>query len=176
MNIKQLGFIGIGLLIATALFTFAKLNHASATKVDGTMFQDWKVTCKPADEKAKTPETCLINQQVNSTVDGKQQPVALYQFGYFGPKKELQFIQLLPLGVRLDAGTSIVSSKKLIAPSKYITCTATGCEAAAPISDADLKTLLSNTENAVAFMGIDGQVSNLLLSTKGLSEALHYIK
>lgn len=176
MKTKQLGFVAIGLLITTAIFTFSKLNVASAAKTDGKKFGDWQVSCTPADEKAKTSEVCLLTQQVNITQEDKQQPIALFQIGYFGPKKELKLVETLPLGVRIEAGTSIISSKKLIAPGKYTTCIAGGCQAVVPLTDADLKTLLSNTENAVAFMNLEGKQMNLPISTKGLEEGLNYIK
>jgi len=176
-NTKQIAFVVIGLLIVSAVFTFSKLNMASAAKTDGKKFDDWMVSCKPADEKTNTPEMCLLNQQVNVTQEDKtQQPMALYQIGYFGPQKELKLIQTLPLGIRIEAGTSIISSKKLIAPGKYTTCIASGCQAVVPLSDADLKALLSNSENAVAFMNLEGKQLTLPLSIKGLEEGLNYIK
>jgi len=120
---------------------------------------------------------CLLNQQINVTQEDKtQQPVALFQIGYFGPKQELKLIQTLPLGVRIEAGTSIISSKKLIAPGKYTTCIAGGCQAVVPISNADLKALLSNSENVVAFMNLEGKQLSLPISIKGLEEGLSYIK
>ena len=176
-NTKQLTFIVVGLLIVTAVFTFSKLNVASAAKTDGKKFGDWQVSCTPADEKTKTPEVCLLNQQINVTQEDKtQQPVALFQIGYFGPKQELKLIQTLPLGVRIEAGTSIISSKKLIAPGKYTTCIAGGCQAVVPLSNADLKALFSNSENVVAFMNLEGKQLSLPISIKGLEEGLNYLK
>jgi len=176
-NAKQLTFVVLGLLIATAVFTFSKLNIASAAKTDGKKFGDWQVSCTPADEKTNTPELCLLNQQINITQEDKtQKPAALYQIGYFGPKKELKLIQTLPLGIRIEAGTSIISSKKLIAPGKYTTCIASGCQAVAALSDADIKTLLSNSENLVAFMSVEGKQLSWPLSIKGLEEGLNYVK
>lgn len=176
INIKQISFVIFGLVIITAIFAFSKLNIATAAKKDGKKFEDWVVACAPKNDKTKTPETCLLSQQLNLTQENKQQPIALFQIGYFGPKKELKIIQTLPLGVRLEAGTSIISSKKLIAPGKYTTCTQSGCQAVAQISNADLKTLASTKENSVAFMNLDGKQLTLPLSVKGLVEGLKYIK
>lgn len=176
-NAKQLTFVILGLLIVTAVFTFSKLNVASAAKTDGKKFGDWQVACTPADEKTKTPEVCMLNQQINVTQEDKtQQPVALFQIGYFGPKQELKLIQTLPLGVRIEAGTSIISSKKLIAPGKYTTCIAGGCQAVVSLSNADLKALFSNSENVVAFMNLEGKQLSLPISIKGLEEGLNYLK
>ncbi len=173
---KQLGFVAIGLVIVTVVFTFSKLNIASAARTDGKKFEDWLVSCSPADEKTNTPEICLLNQQINITQEDKQQPVALFQIGYFGPDKELKLIETLPLGIRIEAGTSIISSKKLIAPGKYTTCIAGGCQAVVPLSDADIKALLSNSDNVVAFMNLEGKQLTLPISIKGLEEGLRYIK
>lgn len=176
INIKQISFVILGLVIVTALFAISRLNVATAAKKDGKQFDDWVVTCTPEDEKTKSPEVCLLSQQLNITQDDKQQPLALFQIGYFGKEKELKMIQTLPLGLRLEAGTSIISSKKLIAPGKYTTCTQAGCQAVATITDADLKTLTSTQENSVAFMNLEGKQISWPISVKGLEKGLQYIK
>ena len=173
---KQKYFVILGIVIITALFAFSQLSNATAAKKDGKKFDDWTVACTTKNDETKTPEICILTQQVNLTKDDKQQTIALFQIGYFGEKKELKIIQTLPLGVRLEAGTSIISSKKLIAPGRYQTCTQEGCQAVAAISKADLKTLTSTKENSVAFMNLNGQQIPLPLSTKGMSKGLNYIK
>ena len=176
-NVKKISFVVFGLIIITAIFAFTQSNIATAAKKNGKKFSDWSVSCTPADAKTKTPQACLLNQQVNVTQkDNKQQPLALFQIGYFGPKKELKLIETLPLGVRLEAGTSIISSKKLIIPGTYSTCLNSGCQAIASISDSDLKTLLANKENTVAFMNLEGEQLTLPISVKGLKKGLDYIK
>ena len=169
-------FVLIGLSVATIIFIIAKTDNASGAKTDGKKFGDWVVSCTTADEKAKTSETCLLSQQIDLTQDDKKRPIALFQIGYFGPQKELKIVETLPLGVRLDAGTSIISSKNLVANGKYVTCLETGCQAVAVISDGDLKLILSNVENSIAFMNIEGKQLSLPLSVKGLKEGLDYIK
>jgi invasion protein IalB len=173
---KQIAFVILGLVLVTAIFAFSKLNSATAAKTDGKKFEDWTVSCTPKDDKNNTPEICLLNLQLNITQEDKQQPIALFQIGYFGENKELKIIQTLPLGVRLEAGTSIISSKKLIAPGKYSTCTQAGCQAVAAISDAALETLTSTEENSVVFINLEGKQLTLPLSVKGLSKGLKYIK
>ena len=176
MKTKQIGFVILGLVIISAIFALTKLNIATAAKKDGKNFGDWVVSCTPKNEETKTPESCLLTQQVNITQEDKQQPIALFQIGYFGSEKELKLIQTLPLGVRLEAGTSIISSKKLIAPGKYTTCLNSGCNAVAPISEDDLKTMLANAENSIAFMNLEGKQIALPLSVKGLEKGLAFIK
>jgi invasion protein IalB len=175
-NIKQAIFVIIGLAIISTVFIITKPSSVEASKQEGKKFDDWVVSCSKADEKTKTPQVCFLTQQVNITKEDKQEVVAIYQIGYFGPNKELKMIQTVPLGIRIEAGTSIVSSKNLVAPGKYTTCTNLGCQAVATISDADLKTILGTKEANLVFMNLDGQQIPLPLSTKGLQEGLKYIK
>lgn len=175
-NIKQSIFVIVGIAIVSIVFILTKPGNVEASKQEGKKFEDWVVSCSPIDEKTKAQQICVLTQQVNVTKDDKQQVIAVYQIGYFGPKKELRMIETLPLGIRIEAGTSIIISKNLLAPGKYTTCTNLGCQAVADISDADLKTVLSTKEANVAFMNVDGQQLSLPLSTKGLQEGLEYLK
>lgn len=175
-NVKQLSFVFAGLAIITTIFLLTKSGHVEASDKEGKKFDDWSVQCTKEDTKNNVSAMCLLSQQINVTKDDKQEPLALYQIGYIGPKKELKMVQTLPLGVRVDAGTSIVSSKKLIAPGKFSVCTQNGCQAVAEISDADLKTMLKTNENTVVFMNIEGKQVAMPISTKGLEEGLKFIK
>jgi invasion protein IalB len=85
-------------------------------------------------------------------------------------------IQTLPLGVRIEPGTSIISSKKMIAPGRYTNCTQAGCQAIARITDLDLEAMLTSTENSLVFMNKNAQQLVLPLSVKGLKKGLNYIK
>ncbi len=80
------------------------------------------------------------------------------------------------IGIRLDSGTSIISSKKLITPGKFTVCNQSGCQSISDISEEDLKTILNTTENTVAFMNTEGKQVGIPFSIKGLSEGLKYIK
>jgi len=175
-NVKKISFVIFGLIIAAAIFAFAQSNIANAAKKNGKKFGDWSVSCTEADAKTKTPQICSLTHQVVIQQDGKTHPFAFFQMRYVGEKKELKFIQKLPVGVGLEAGTSIISSKKFIAPGKYLTCFSDGCQAVAGVSDADLKTLLANKENTLAFMTVDGRQMAVAIPTKGLAKGLKYIK
>ena len=150
-SVKKLAFVFLGLAVIVSVFLLTKSTYVLASKKD-------------------------LSQQVNITQDNAQQPLALYQIGYIGPKKELKLITTLPLGVRLDSGTSIISSKKLISPGKFTVCNQSGCQSISDISEEDLQTILNTTENTVAFMNTEGKQVGIPLSTKGLSEGLKYIK
>lgn len=176
-KMKKNIFILFGLAIILGIFLMNKSN-ASSANIEGTKFDDWVVSCSKADEKTKTPRICLLSQQLQVKQDDskEQQVIAIYQLGYFGPKKELKMIQTLPLGVSISAGTSIISSKNLIAQGSYTVCSAAGCQAIAAISEKDLKAMLTTEENSVAFMNIEGKQINLPISVKGLEKGLEFIK
>ncbi len=175
-NVKKISFVVFGLIIAAAIFAFTQSNIANAAKKNGKKFGDWSVSCTKADAKTKTPQMCTLTQQINIEKDGKKSPYVIFQIGYLGEKKELKLIQIVPMGISIEAGTSIVSSKKLIAPGRYFTCLSSGCQAVALISDADLKTLFATKENSFVFMGIDGSNQTAPFSVKGLKKGLEYIK
>ncbi len=175
-NVKRLAFVFLGLAIISIVFILMKHNSVEASSKNGKKFEDWTVQCNKVDDKENSQEVCLLTQQINVTQDDKQQPLALYQIGYIGPKRELKMIQMLPLGVRLDAGTSIVSSKNLIAPGKFTICNQSGCQAVADISDADLKTIVNNNENTVVFMNAESKTISMPMSIKGLEKGLNFLK
>ena len=175
-SIQKLIFVFLGLAVIVAVFLLTKSTYVQASQKDGKKFDDWSVSCTKEDSKASIPAVCLLSQQINVTQDNTQQPLALYQIGYIGAQKELKLISTLPLGVRVDAGTSIISSNKLIVPGKFTVCTQSGCQAVADLSEEDLKTLLNSTENTVAFMNIEGKQVAIPFSTKGLAEGLKFIK
>jgi invasion protein IalB len=179
---KQLYFIVAGLAAITIMFTLmTHFNVATAAKENGKVFEDWIVSCarhEKKDKQGEFNEICVLTQQLNITPENskEKQPIALFQIGYFGDKKELKMVQTLPLGISIQAGTSIVSDQKMIAAGVYTTCLNTGCNAVANISDQDLKTLLSGKDNTLAFMSVEGKQISLPLSTKGLDQGLKYIK
>lgn len=176
ISVKKLIFVLLGLALVVGIFLLTKSGYVQASKKDGKKFDDWNVTCTKEDKETNTPSTCFLSQQVTIKQDGNQQPLALYQIGYVGPKKNLKLIVTLPLGVRLDSGTSVISSQKLISPGKFTVCTQSGCQAVSEVSEEDLTTILNTTENTVAFMNTSGKQVAIPLSTKGLSEGLKYIK
>ena len=170
---NKLFFILTGLVIIGTGFFVSKEHIAQAGSKEGQKFDDWTVACSK-DEKKK--QTCLLTQQITVTKDDKAQIIAVYQIGYFGKDKTLKMIQIVPLGINLQIGTSIISGDKLIAPGKFAVCTTVGCQAVADISDNDLNTILSNAQNSLGLMGADGKQANISMSNKGLKEGLEAIK
>ena len=69
INVKQISFVILGLVIVTAIFGLSKFNIATAAKKDGKKFDDWVVSCSSGDKETKTPEVCILSQQVSFTQD-----------------------------------------------------------------------------------------------------------
>ncbi|MFY9589587.1 invasion associated locus B family protein [Rickettsia endosymbiont of Halotydeus destructor] len=172
---KKTLFVFVGLLFIGSGFLFGQPEKVdAASKEEKKKFGNWALSCI-ADDKKK--QICFLSQQVNNTTKGKEQEVlAMYQVGYFGQEKELKIIEILPANIQIPAGTSIISSTKLIAPGKYVNCTAGNCQAIAPLSQEDLKTILSNENNSIGVMNAEGKQVNFPLSKDGLEEGLKALK
>lgn len=171
MKVKQLVFIFIGLaLIGTGLF-FGRMHLADASLKEGQKFDDWKVACVKGQDKSKKT-ICYLGQEVTITKDDKPQVLAMYQIGHFQDDKKLRMIQILPLGIALQPGTSLMIGEKLIAPGKFTTCTAVGCNAVAEISNEDFEAILSVEKPALIFMNLEGTQVSLPISSKGLKEGI----
>lgn len=185
-NIKRLLFVTSGLIIIAASAFFYKSHYAEAAIQEGKKFDDWVVGCTkiPHPDKPDTQiNQCFLTQSILLNQDNdkdqksdKQQVIAIYQIGYFGNDKTLTMIQILPLGIRVDAGTSIISSKDLLSTGRFSTCINTGCHAHAAISEEDLQKIMSSSENSVAYMNIQGKQVTIPLSTKGLEKGLAYLR
>lgn len=174
--VKKSLFVTAGLAVMGLGLFFGSPSRVDAAVKDGKAFSDWVVKCTTSTDKK---QICFLQQSLNSTKDDKQQLLAMYQVGYFGSGKtrSLKMIQTIPTDVSITPGTSIISSKKLVAPGKYVSCTKDSCQAIADISDNDLKTILSSGSNPiVGFMNSVGQQVNLPFSTKGLEEGLKALK
>lgn len=169
-------FVIVGMAVIVGAFFLSKSSIVQATKKEGKQFDDWQVSCTPKDENSDAPQICFLTQQVMIGEEDKQQLLAVYQIGYFGENKDLKMIQILPLGISVEAGTSIVSSKNMVALGRYTTCTQAGCQAIANISEEELKKILATSENSVAFMNVEGKLINIPLSNKGLEKGLAFLR
>jgi len=170
---KKTLFVITGLVLIGTGFFLTKTHIANASGINGKVFGDWKVSCVKNENKNNL---CFLTQQATTTKDDKLQILAVYQVGYFGKDNVLKFIQIVPLGVNLQSGTSIISGEKLLAPSKFTICTAAGCEAIGIITNDDFQTIISNNNNFLAMMGSDNKQINLPISSKGLKEGLEALK
>ncbi|MGC0371330.1 MAG: hypothetical protein DGJ47_000016 [Rickettsiaceae bacterium] len=176
MSLKKITFALVGTLFTFATFTLLKNNNAIGAKQDGKVFEDWSVACSMQTINKKKAQLCVLKQSVNLKKEEKNEIIAEYEIGYYGDKKELKIIQTLPLNIRLDAGTSIVSADKAVTSGKFIVCTKQGCQAISNLSDENLKIILQNDHSKIVFMSIYGKQIATPFSSKGLGAALSYIK
>ena len=162
--------LGIGIIIGGV---FLSKSHTIAGVKEGQKFEDWTVNCFKDDKDKKT---CHLVQSLTANKDNKSAIVAAYQIGYYGDKKELKIIEVLPLGINVTSGTSLISSGKLVVPGKFTVCSTVGCNAVGSISEENLNELYSSQENLIGYINQDGQQVNLPFSVNGLKEGLKAIK
>ncbi|MES2215053.1 MAG: invasion associated locus B family protein [Pseudomonadota bacterium] len=160
-----------GLALVTFLVLVGRSHYVEASPKEGQKFEDWTVTCTKENKK----EVCFLSQALSSK-ENPEQRVAEFRVGYFGDKT-LKMIQLLPFGVMLQSGTSIISDDKLIAPGKFTTCQpVVGCIAVSELNKESLDTVLKSTANSVGLLTIEGQQINVVFSNKGLKEGIDSLK
>lgn len=172
---KKTLFVFAGLSLMAGGFLLGKPEGVNAaSKEEPKKFGSWVLNCST---DAQKKQTCLLTQQINNNIKDKEQEIlAIYNIGYFGQEKDLKIVEVVPANIQVAPGTSIVSGTKLIAPGKYVTCTAGSCQAVATISQSDLKTILANDNNSIALMNIEGKQINFPLSKDGLEEGVKALK
>ncbi len=172
-QITKILFVLVGISIIIAGIFLSKSSSIAGVK-EGQKFEDWTVSCS---KDAKEKRVCSLVQSL-STVDkdNKTTTVAAYQMGFYGETKELKIIEILPLGINVSAGTSLISSGQLLIPGKFTTCSTVSCNAVGAISQVNLDALLASQENTIAFINIKGEQINLPFSANGLKEGLKAIK
>ncbi len=144
-----------------------------AEAAEPKIYGDWKLACQKPEGAKK--EICALQQSITVKQEDKQVPVATYEFTYTDDKA-LKMIQVLPQGVLLQPGTSLIVGDKVIANAKFTVCQNGGCIAVAEISKDDLKTILSKESVALGMFNNEGKQTDLLMSTKGLKEGLDALK
>ncbi len=146
---------------------------SSEAAAEQKVYGDWKLACQKSESAKK--EVCALQQNITVKQDEKQVPVAAYEFTYTD-KKDLKMIQVLPQGVLLQPGTSLIVGEKVIANAKFTVCQNGGCIAVADIAKEDLKLILSKDSVALGMFNSEGKQTDLLVSTKGLKEGLEALK
>lgn len=170
-KIKASAFIITAVAVCAALYTFKAPNSEAANKA-GKTYGDWKIACEKNQSTKK--EVCFAQQSVSVTQDEKQVHIATYQFMYSG--NNLKLIEILPQGILLQPGTSIIAGDKIIGNAKFTVCQNNTCLAVADISKDDLSIILKSESVSIGMFNHDAKQANLVLSTKGLQEVLAEIK
>ncbi len=170
-KIKTSAFVITSLALCAALYTFKAPSSVAANK-SGKVIGDWKITCEQ--NKNAKKEICFAQQSISITQDNKQVPLATYQFMY--NDNNLKLIEILPQGILLQPGTSIIAGDKILANAKFTVCQNNTCVAVADISKNDLSTILKFESVSLGMFNSDAKQANLAFSTKGLKEVLEEIK
>lgn len=173
--------------LSAALISLAATSSFAAQKI-GKTYGDWVIV---TEKNEQTKKTTTFLQQVLSSTDEKSEdkkPVqlAVYRF-LLSDKKELILSEVIPQGALLQPGTALFAIEKLvqgkdeqegkfIATGKYTVCQNTVCEAVAPISDQDLKTIVSSEAVYLSAVNLEGKQVNFQFSVKGLKEGIAALK
>lgn len=162
-------------ILSTILLSATLLSSSSsiAAEPKGKLYGDWKHTCEKLKDSKKTH--CNIQQVISNKQDDKEVPIASYQFSYTD-KKELKLLELLPHGILIQPGSSLIADKELLASGKFTFCQPAGCVAIADVSQGDLVNIYKAAEVSVVVMNTEGQQTGFPFSTKGLKEALAALK
>lgn len=165
-NIRRALYLFSGVVLTAILVLFGKSYYVEAAVKDGQKFDDWVVACSKEGKK----QVCYLSQ-VLVAKDKQEQRIAEFRIGYFGTK-DLKMVQILPFGVNVQVGTSIISDKKLIAPGKFTTCQTFGCIAVADLTKESIDQILNSPTNFVAIIPVEGEQMNIAIASKGLKEGL----
>lgn len=174
----------------------ASTEGYTGTAKAGERFGDWSVVCEkePTQDGAAQRDVCFLHQTLTSQPspdassdkkdkkDKKEQApvqrIAAFKIGYFGGSKELKMLQLLPFGINLEAGTSIIISKdQEVSPGKFATCEPSGCLAIADLTDSIDKLTAEVDPIFIKITTMGGkQVIKIPFSIKGLKEGVAALK
>lgn len=145
-----------------------KAKHPAA----GKTFGDWGIHCEA---QADGSEKCFASQYQFVTASGQR--VVNVNFGYLGPKGEAMVVVYLPLGIDLQAGTSIKFEPGPQVALVVETCVPEGCRATAILNPAAQNAVRKSKEINVLMLpfGKD-QLTALAISVKGLAQAFASLK
>lgn len=181
-------------IASLSIFSLVK-TYANVKKEAGTTFENWSVICEtlnqvkdPKNKDAslsKPQKTCYLAQTITeqNTKDKESKEVKKLlelRIGYFGSDKQLSIVQITPLGILIQPGTTLIANKKTSVPAKFVACYPYGCIASAPITEAELKQIYE-TKDENLFLGVIAADTatqiNIPFSSKGLQKGLeHYLK
>ncbi|MHA1151796.1 MAG: invasion associated locus B family protein [Alphaproteobacteria bacterium] len=136
--------------------------------IETQQFEDWILRCRPASDIQ--PRTCRMVQQVVAQDGGK--PVLQFLIGRFGPEKVLGAVIIVPIGVRLPPGLSIVVDDRPLHTYSFERCDPKTCEARALLEGELLKDLKAGLTAQVKFQNAASQLMAVSISLKGFSAAM----
>lgn len=164
---------GIALITLISLFI---QNYVHAAPKEGKKFGSWTVACE---KEANGKKNCFLSQTLTTQTEENKNPqhFATFKVGYLKSSKDLQMIQILPFGINLQSGSSlIISGDKLVSPGVFTTCQSFGCIAVAQLKAKDFSEIIKSKEVYVGVLSLEGKQLNIKLDTKGLKEGVDALK
>jgi invasion protein IalB len=138
----------------------------------GKMFGDWGIACEIQVDKT---EKCFASQYQFVTESGQR--IVNVHVGYFGPKGEAIVVAFLPLGIDLQAGTSIKFEPGPQVALAIETCVPEGCRASALLDAAAQKAVReAKSINILMLPHGKDQLTTIAISVKGLAPAFASLK
>jgi invasion protein IalB len=173
-------------------FTYFMLSSYNSMAVQADQnskaFSNWSYSCE-VNQKDSKNKLCSISQVVSSKVKDEKTKkdvtnnLAIYKIAYFKSEKgkdTLKFLQTVPLGNSLQAGTAIITQNKekqeILAKGIYTICYAQGCVAVTDINDEIIAKISSDANSSIAFVSSENKTLALPISNDGLKEAFQYLK
>jgi invasion protein IalB len=158
---KKLAFV-----ITMVGITLPQLAVAEA-KV-GDRFGDWVYECLAI---AENKTVCSLSQTIMSDKQNKR--IVKFNLGRNEKTKSLDFVALLPLGIKLPAGVSLAIDAGKAYPLTIKTCIQQGCIATYPADSNFIKALQGGQKLNISFTGgVSDTPVTIAGSAKGLAEGV----
>lgn len=131
-------------------------------------YGDWVLRCR----KAAVAKSCEVSQTL--VFQGQQRPIAIVAFGREKKGDPIHIVAQLPTNITFEGGVkTLMADGSVAADMAFRRCFPTGCFADAPLDDATIAKLKTQSEpGSIKFKdGTEREIS-LPLSLKGLGSAL----
>ncbi|OYY82753.1 MAG: hypothetical protein B7Y34_02405 [Methylophilales bacterium 16-45-9] len=134
----------------------------------GDRFGDWIYECAAI---AENKTVCSLSQTIMSKKQNKR--IVKFNLGRNEKTKTVDFVTLLPLGIKLPAGASLAVDAGKAYPLTIKTCIQQGCVATYPVDSNFIKTLQSGQKLNISFTGAGSDKPVTIAgSAKGLAEGV----
>lgn len=136
-------------------------------------FRDWVLYCVDADGSAATPQSCQLNQVVQSTEPGKS--IMAANIGFLpveGGKKELAMQLKFPPATEKEAGIGILIDGKQLGTGPIAGCSAEFCQSVMMLSTEIINLMKQGTKMTIVFTLKDKGKVGAPLSLLGITAAI----
>ncbi len=157
------------LVLPLSIFSTYALAATDPEKVE-----DWTVSCKPAKDKDKDKESCVMYMLMVEPEN--RRPVFKVQIGYLSAAKSPYAMFVLPLGVKVGAGLQLRIDKAEPINFPFEACSKDGCTAFLKLDKAVMKILQEGSKVTFVFINKQAKPVGIDISLKGFSAALKKVK